>query len=249
MTEWPEATEWKPDEQLLHMLHDAVRRGDRAALLDALLNASVVMPAEPDSDDWAVATIEAGTWVVVFSSVQAMYAIPDGAAQHFKVWPVIDLLNAWPDPGWALLIDGSLPTEVLLKPSTIAELAERAVDAYPLDGALRAAEGVQPYVDALRSAEVVVPMRPAGSPSRDLANPDFAWWRTGSEESGPAVILFSAPVRLQVSLGDVPWLTVPFTELMTHWPDRCAAIVDPQHDIGRQVPADVMEAMVRTLTR
>jgi len=247
MTEWqPEATNWEPDEQQLHMLHDAVRRLDRAAYLDTLLNTSVVMPADPDSDEWAIASLESGTWVVVFSSIDALRAIPSGADQHHKVWPVIDLLHAWPHPDWALLIDGSLPTEVSLKPATIAELVESAVGAYPLDAALSAAGDLQSYLDALQTAEVVVPMRPAGSPSRDLANPDFAWWRTGSEESEPEITLFSSPVRLQVSLGDVPWLIVPFSDLLPHWPNRCAALIDPQHDISRRVSADVMSALANT---
>ena len=235
--------QWQPDEQQLHMLHDAVRRADRETYLETLLNTSVVMPAEPESDEWAVAAVEAGTLVVVFSSVDALHAAPDGAAQEHTVWPVIDLVHAWPDPDWALLIDGTRPTEVLLKPTTLAELLDRAREVYPLDAALRSADDLRSYLDLLWPAEVIVPMLPHGSPSRDLANPDFAWWRTGSEELGPAVTLFSSPVRLQASLGDIPWQAVRFADLLAHWPSRCAALIDPEHEIGRRVPAEALAAL------
>jgi hypothetical protein len=88
-----------------------------------------------------------------------------------------------------------------------------------------------------------VPMRPKGSPSRDLANPAFAWWHTGDADSGAGVALFSSPVRLQASLGDVPWLVAPFTSVLSHWPDGCAAVVDPDHHNGMSLPAEAMAGM------
>lgn len=245
MTQWTsEAPEWQPDEQLLHMLHDAVRRGDTETYLDTLLNTSVVMPVDhPTSDDWAVASLDAGTWVVVFSSVDALQAVPDGATQQFLVWPVIDLLHAWPDPSWTLLVDGSLPTEATVASDAIAGLVRRATAAFPLDAALRAADGLPSYLEALRRAEVVVPIWPAGSPSRDLAHPDFAWWRTESDGAEPVVMLFSSPVRLQARLGDVPWIAASFVDLLAHWPSGCAAHIDLGHRIGRRLSADTVAAM------
>jgi len=153
-------------------------------------------------------------------------------------------VHAWPDPKWSLLIDGTLDTQVQVEPDAIEQLAASATQAYPLDAALRTAAGhPRSYLEALIGADVIVAMRPKGSASRDLANPAFAWWHTGDAESGAAVALFSSPVRLQATLGDIPWLVAPFTAVLSHWPDGCAAVVDPGHRNGMSLPAEAMAGM------
>jgi hypothetical protein len=242
-------TGWRPDEQLLSALHDAVRRADHEAYLDTLLQTSLVMPTDPARQQWAVVPADGdAAYVVAFSSVEALRESPAATVEQYVVWPVIDLLHAWPDPGWSLLVDGRLPTQAVLDPGVVARLAEWAAQAYPLDAALRAA-GTDPvaYLDALLTSEIVVPMLPEGSPSRDLSDPEFAWWRVDAgpddgsgDRSAAAIVLFSSPVRLQTRLGDVPWLQADFVDMMEHWPDGHAALVDPDHHIGAVLPADLM---------
>lgn len=221
------------DEEVVAALHAAARRGDADAYVAALPHACLVMPA---TDGWAVADTAAGTHVVVYTSVEAL---PDGASGH-TVWPAFDLLHGWPDPAWSLLVDGGLSTQVELAPEAVPVAAALAAAAYPLDAALwRAGGDPRSYLDAVAAADVVVPMRPGGSPSLDLADPEFAWWRA----DGPAVALFTSPVRLRARLGDAPWLVAAFADVLRHWPDGHAALVDPDHHIGAHLPADAMAAM------
>jgi hypothetical protein len=243
-------TGWRPDEQLLSALHDAIRRTDQQAYLDTLLQTSLVMPTDPARQQWAVVPADGGdaAYMVAFSSVEALRESPAATVEQYIVWPVIDLLHAWPDPGWSLLVDGGLPTQAVLDPGVVAELAEWATQAYPLDAALRAAgTDLVAYLDALLTSEIVVPMLPEGSPSRDLSDPEFAWWRVvagpddgSGDRSEAGIVLFSSPVRLQTLLGDVPWLQADFVDMLEHWPDGQAALVDPDHHIGAVLPADLM---------
>jgi hypothetical protein len=239
---------WRADETLLAVLHNALRRDDDETYLATLLDIGLVVPTDQSGENWALAETDAGTMVVVFSSVEAMHASPAGSAMTYVVRPVIDLVRAWPDRKWSLLIDGTQDTQVLIDAEAVAELAERAAELYPLDAAIRAAAGhPRTYLRALLSADVIVPMRPKGSPTRDLANPGFAWWHTDHSSNVASVALFTSPVRLQVSLGDVPWLAVPFTKVLEHWPDGCAAAIDPDHQVAMSLPAEAMAGMAVAL--
>jgi hypothetical protein len=234
---------WRPDEELLAMLHDAVARDDDETYLGTLLGLGLVLPGDPDDGEWAAAPTDVGTVAVAFSSVELMRDGGIGAEVPYTVWPVLDLLHAWPDPAWSLLIDGGCDSQVLLEPGALERLAEQAAEAYPLDAALRSASGrLRPCLEALVRAVVVVPQPPGGAPIHEPSHPDFAWWHTGA-----AVALFSSPMRLQVRLGDVPWLTVAFTDVLAHWPDGCAATIDPDQPTGARLPAEAMTAMAVAL--
>lgn len=174
-----------PDDDPVAALTAAALEGDDKAYLDALLRTSLVMPTEPGRQRWAAVPIAGhGTFVVAFSSEQALNEAPV-ATGHSIVWPVLDLLHAWPDPAWSLMVDGGRPTQVVFAPDAVAALAERAVAEYPVDAALRAARrDPDAYLNALLPAEVVVPMLPTGSPSRDLSDPEFAWWRVTDTSPG-----------------------------------------------------------------
>ncbi|MGF7239423.1 MAG: SseB family protein [Frankia sp.] len=248
--------EWRPDEQVLSALHDAVRDADREAYLLALLDASLVMPTDATREQWAVVPVDGrAPCVTVFSSVEALRQSPAGTAPSHIVWPVIDLLHAWPDPGWALLIDAGLPTQVLMEPEMVAELAERAVAGVPLDAAVRAAgTDLVAYLEALLAADVVVPLDPRGSSSRDLSDPEFAWLRIAADADAsvaagagigpsPAIVLFSVPVRLQSRFGDVPYLQAPFTTVLEYWPDGHSGLVDPGHHVSALLPAEAIRSV------
>ncbi|GAA0710919.1 hypothetical protein Drose_24925 [Dactylosporangium roseum] len=240
--------EWGADEHLLTVLHTAARRDDDETYLATLLDIGLVLPTSPSDEGWPMTETDDGPIVFAFSSVELMRASLADHVVTGVVWPVLDLLHTWPDPAWSLLVDGSHGSQVLILPDAIAQLATRAVDAYPLDTALRGAAGhPRSYLNTLIAADVVVPLRPKGSPTHDLAKPDFAWWRTGDSAADPAVVLFSSPVRLQVSLGDVPWLVAPFVEVVRHFPDGCAAQVDPDHQIGMRLPGEAMAGMAAVL--
>lgn len=241
-------TDWQADEQLVGVLHSALARDDDATYLDTLLNLSLVMPDETGDGGWATAPTEVGTVVVAFSSVELMRAGPAGDGVPYVVRPVLDLLYDWPDPAWSLLVDGATETQVLLEPGAIAQLSEQAARDFPLDGALRSVAGrLRPYLEALVHAEVVVPQRPEGSPARNLSHRDFAWWRTDDRDGEPAVVLFSSPVRLQLRLGDVPWLTAGFLDVAQCLPDGHAVSLDPGQPTGARLPAAAVDGMAVAL--
>jgi hypothetical protein len=225
---------WQPDEYILGALHDAVHRGDPDAYLAALVDSCLIVPGDPAEGGWPVVETPDGVCVVV-------YTILPVDIEGYSIWPAFDLLHGWPDPEWSLSVDSGLPTAVTVEPSGVARAAARAADVYPLDVLLWEAAGDPPsYLDAVAGAEVVVPMRPEGSPSRDLTDPEFAWWRAPDT---PAITLFTSPVRLRARLGEVPWLVTPFVELLRHWPEGHAALLDPDHHIGAILPAAAMTAM------
>jgi hypothetical protein len=246
-------TDWTPDASLLAALHEAAARQDLAGYLDTLLDACLVTPTDPDSGEWVVARDPQDRLVVPsFTSIEAMRASPIGAReQSYTLWPVLDLVAGWPDPQWSLLVDGTLPSQVWLAPETVAALADRVTERYPVDPALRAAAGdPEAYLQALLPADVVVPIRPAGSPSRDLTDPAFAWWSLGPADRPPeGITLFSTPVRLQSRLGDVPWLIAPFVDVLTNCPPDCAMLVDPDHHLGAALPAEMVTALRAELLR
>lgn len=225
---------WRPDEYVLGALYDAVHRGDPDAYLAALVDSCLIVPGDPAEGGWPVVETPDGVCVVVYTTLPV-------DIEQYSIWPAFDLLHAWPDPEWSLSVDSGLPTQVTVEPSGVARAAARAADTYPLDVALWQAGGdPEPYLDALVAADVAVPMRPEGSPSLDLTDPEFAWWRA---PDGQAIALFTSPVRLRARLGDVPWLVARFVDVLRHWPDGHAALIDPDHHIGATLPAEAMAAM------
>ncbi|GAB2960801.1 hypothetical protein GCM10027280_57020 [Micromonospora polyrhachis] len=236
---------WRPDDYLIGLLDVAAQRRDVDGYLTALLETCVVMPADSDGARWpTVAGPDGSTMVVVFTSVDRLCTGPVEIQAPPIVWPVLDLVHHWPDPRWALLIDPTLASQVLLEPELMAELADRATSEHPLDAALRAA-GDDPaaYLGALLESDVVVPTLPTGSPSRDLSDAEFAWWRDGTSPADEGIVLFSSAVRLRARLGDVPWMIAPFLDVLEYWPAGCAALVDPDHHNGLRIPATVLDSL------
>ncbi|MGW0431196.1 hypothetical protein ACWDV4_01405 [Micromonospora sp. NPDC003197] len=242
-------TDWLPDEQQARLLHEAARSGDGEAYLGSLLDSCLVMPTDPDADRWAVLPVGDDTCVITFTTVDGLRASPIGDADsRYLVCPVLDLVATWPDPAYSLVVDPTLETQAVIGAELVSELATRACAAYPLDAALRAARTeLGPYLEALLTSEVVVPIWPYGSLSRDLTDPEFGWWGATAEDASVQVVLFSAPARVQARLGDVPWLIAPFHEVLTHWPQGCDALVDPDQPTGARVPGEVLKVLAGRL--
>jgi hypothetical protein len=41
----------------------------------------------------------------------------------------------------------------------------------------------------------------------------------------------------------VSWVQAPFLDVVEHWPDGHAGLIDPDHHIGARLPADVMRQL------
>ncbi|NUR89039.1 MAG: SseB family protein, partial [Nonomuraea sp.] len=63
------------------------------------------------------------TWVLAFTSVEAMRAATGGVAGHCRVAALVELAAGWPDPRWGLAVNPGLGAEFLLEPGTVARLA------------------------------------------------------------------------------------------------------------------------------
>jgi hypothetical protein len=179
------ATAWQatgePEQWLL-----AAREGDDApAFLSGLARADLLLLL-PDgaAGSWAVSRIEDRPCLVAFTSVGAMTAVLGRTAPHRRV-RVAELATTWPDPSWSLAVDPGLPIEAYLDAGTVQDVA--ALSAQPatrLERALlRALEAgdIETYVAVLMPMPVLLPSTGAGSPSADVSDPAFAWFRLPAE--------------------------------------------------------------------
>lgn len=63
------------------------------------------------------------TWLLAYTSVEAMRLATGGAATHCRVVSMTELAAGWPDLRWGLAVNAGLPVSFLLEPGTVARLA------------------------------------------------------------------------------------------------------------------------------
>lgn len=113
------------EEQLLAAYQD----GQQAACLSLLREADLALPitaaaaAGAERPAWATAADGERTWVMAFTSVEAMTLATGGAATHCRVASMTELAAGWPDLRWGLAINPGLPVSFLLESGTVARLA------------------------------------------------------------------------------------------------------------------------------
>ncbi|MFP3961231.1 SseB family protein, partial [Actinomadura fulvescens] len=108
-------------EELEALLTEAKQRADHTTYFQLLLSADLVLPAtgaaveDPDFSEFPTTTIGSGTYLMVFTSPQALArSVGDGAAGLYRRSSFGQLAAAWPDPAWQLAINAGLPSEVHL---------------------------------------------------------------------------------------------------------------------------------------
>jgi len=164
----------------------------------------------------------------------------------------IELAATWPDPSVQLAVDPGLPIEVFVSPAVVVELAGVAAQpATELEEALaRAIEDGDPeaYAKVLLAVDVLVPIEPGGSESRDITDPAFGWWRMEGEDTPIAV--FTSPERLREQLGEPELVEVAFGALVTAWPDPASGLaVDPGTAYGGVLAAEAVADLGAELDR
>ncbi|POM22683.1 hypothetical protein BTM25_48870 [Actinomadura rubteroloni] len=114
----------------------ARRRGDEQAYLALLAGATLCLPVpgEPGSeaaDQFATAKFGDGTYVLGFTSPEAMDRSLRGQAVHHRPVTLAELARAWPRREWGLAVDPGLPSAAYLDAETVARTAGADLAARP----------------------------------------------------------------------------------------------------------------------
>ncbi|GAB1640892.1 SseB family protein [Krasilnikovia sp. MM14-A1259] len=218
-------SDWTPATAAEHAMLAAAQAGDRGALLAALVTGPLLMPLSPAAAEgreppaWATGVHDGVTYVLMFTSPQAIAACLPGRSVSYRTDSVPDVAATWPDRGWRLAVDHGLPIGLALTAEELRTLPDLAVDGEEAMRAAVASEDPDDLTAAMLRSEMVVPVRPAGSPTRDLTDPGFPWWVLPDATGTPTVAVFTSEQRLRQSIGEQDLVVVSSLQLAEHWPD------------------------------
>ncbi|WP_165976002.1 SseB family protein, partial [Actinomadura rubrisoli] len=109
-------------------LAEARERGDQQTYLELLARAVLYLPAtgDPNATDheYATAQFGAGTFVLAFTSPEAMDLSLRGQAVHHRQASLAELSRRWPHPEWQLAINPGLPSASYLDANALLEPVE-----------------------------------------------------------------------------------------------------------------------------
>jgi hypothetical protein len=120
---------WHPASPFEEALHQSLTAGEGARVLEQLRSAELAFPltaaafAGEEPPSWPTTTADERTWIVAYTSTEAMRIATDQAFQHARVSSLAELAVGWPDHSWALAVNPGLPIQVLLDPATVARVA------------------------------------------------------------------------------------------------------------------------------
>ncbi|MFD0684923.1 SseB family protein [Actinomadura fibrosa] len=116
-------------------LAEARERGDQQAYLELLARAVLYLPApgDPNAADhqYATAQFGDGTFVLAFTSPEAMDLSLQGQAVHHRQATLAELSRHWPHPEWQLAINPGLPSASYLDANALLEPVEERPPARP----------------------------------------------------------------------------------------------------------------------
>ncbi|MER7332986.1 MULTISPECIES: SseB family protein [unclassified Micromonospora] len=243
-------TDWGPATPTEEALLAAAEAGDRDTLLATLATGPLLLPVSPEAAAgrapaaWPTAGHDGRTHVIAFTSPEAIAACLPGQSVSYRVLALADLAADWPDDDWLLAIDAGLPIGVRLTAGEVRAIAAPALEA---ERELRDAIGRQEpdaLMAALLRAELLLPLRPGGSESRDLSDPDFPWWCLPDEQGQPCLPVFTTEARLRQALGDHDLVAVSSLQLAEQWPDPSwQLLLNPGTPLAAALPGEA----VRTL--
>ncbi|MEV6033823.1 SseB family protein [Nonomuraea sp. NPDC052116] len=152
-----------PFEERLWAAH---RDGQDALCLSLLRDADLALPittaaaAGTEAPAWATAADAERTWLLGYTSVEAMRLATGGVATHCRVLSLVELAAGWPDPRWGLAINPGLTAAFMLESGTVARLA---VPTLAVDLVLDPGSGV-PAVQKLLTPAAVHDLLTGGEP-------------------------------------------------------------------------------------
>ncbi|TDD36305.1 SseB family protein [Actinomadura sp. KC06] len=114
-----------PGSDLEAALADARERGDQHGYLDLLARAVLYLPAPGDAGaadhQFATARFGDGTFVLAFTSLEAMNLSLQGQAARHREASLRELARGWPHPEWQLAINPGLPSAAYLDANALLE--------------------------------------------------------------------------------------------------------------------------------
>ncbi|MGV9380201.1 SseB family protein [Nonomuraea sp. NPDC003707] len=152
-----------PFEERLWAAH---QDGQDALCLSLLRDADLALPITAAAADgteapaWATAADAERTWLLAYTSVEAMRLATGGVATHCRVLSLVELAAGWPDPRWGLAINPGLTAAFMLESGTVARLA---VPTLAADLVLDPGSGV-PAVQKLLSPAAIHDLLTGGEP-------------------------------------------------------------------------------------
>jgi hypothetical protein len=187
------------------------------------------------------------SYVLVFTSVEAMVSQVRGAADAFVSVTYGELRRAWPNPAWFLAInpgsplDAYLPVDALERAAlgeldvpraeevlrlAVAETNRTRIDPGDCDATMRAARergDWRAYFDALSIALLVVPtLRPVKPEA--LVERDFPWRIIGAPDHPTIEVFTSAETCAQVLGPEAAHVTIACPFVVAAWPDMWTAM-------------------------
>ncbi|GAB3681266.1 hypothetical protein GCM10027589_51320 [Actinocorallia lasiicapitis] len=226
----PEA--FAPQNELEQRLHEAVQRRDTDGFLAVLGAAQVMIPADPDTPwgarpadadfPWRPVPVRGEIAVLAFTSPRWMH---ESVGQSRFVMPDFrELAASWPEAAWRLVLDPGTPIETTIQGAQL----RAATDGRPqgdfepgnrvdqdLDDAVRAGD-TDDFLRIALTAAVLVPVPDTVDESVAPGEPGFDWTAALAAQSD--VRVYTSLVRLHESVGDIRYVTLGLTDLISRWP-------------------------------
>ncbi|GAA4213951.1 SseB family protein [Actinocatenispora rupis] len=116
--------EFEPVNELEFRMRAALATGDQETYLRLLAAADLVLPVGGTVvDAWPTVVSEGQTFVAAYTSPAAMAVSTTGQFEGGRAVAFRDLVAAWPDPAWSLVVDPGLPLAAHLPASLIRQMA------------------------------------------------------------------------------------------------------------------------------
>jgi hypothetical protein len=98
---------------------------DLAVALGLLRAVQLVLPLPPGDGPpaWTTAPGPERTWLLAYTSVEAMVAATNGALARGRISSLPELAAGWPDLRWGLWVNPGLPGDLAMESGTVARLA------------------------------------------------------------------------------------------------------------------------------
>lgn len=227
---------WTPVGPTETALLAALIAEDEAAYTAALVTASLLLPVTEEAAEgreparWVTHNIGGVTYLLTFTSPEAIAAAFPGIDVRYRVTDFFDLVAHWPNPEWRMAVDPGLPIATQLTSEVLRSLAEAGPPRPPHPDHLTPAEedlwaalqeGDSPtFMSGLIRQPLLLPIPPRGGLSRDLTDPEFPWWQAESEIGEPGVPVFTSERMMISVLGEQDFIEVSVPYLVENWPDQ-----------------------------
>jgi hypothetical protein len=127
------ADAWQPATDDERRMRELLRDGDQESYYRVLAETELIVPVDPETVDevlegsakpsWPTIELAGRTSVPVYTSAPAMRAAAGQRFQHFLKLKFAEIAEAWPEPGWWLLVNEGLPIQGHLPSWFVTQLA------------------------------------------------------------------------------------------------------------------------------